>query len=481
MNRVTKLVAVIAVGLLIPSVMHAKTVGLDQSNALSQLQKAFQLPDSTDPRRPDVDAMLKQLRKQLEERGVLDKKEQTWLDKVQKARVDLDKAKAAESLPTLAAVAIDQERARKNEELEALFPQVQAQSSGINMAELQSNEKSCPADFSQFNAMGSLLASDAVKQMQSDPGGFLEQAQKDKVGSVANLAKLADAEKRKIREKFEKENEGFAEQQESSNFKESFAAQAVAQKERIDGLKTKEKELLDEKLKRQLSMVDFVFKELIPKLIEDAKNINKVRGVGNMVASRLQQARQHSFNAAMAGANKLSTICEENVAAMQQGDSDIGAGEPLLATAMNVAYAKNDEYFFTNFQDRAIRAVSGLECRNSAAELETAIGESSTLKQRIDLLPQATDAGTLLRNVMNFLPEVTTALGSTMSPLKNAIEDCIASSKTMKSMQQFIARTQSGGGPQVAGGQRRGGSQRGSPQPNQLATGKQHFGSAPVQ
>lgn len=216
-------------------------------------------------------------------------------------------------------------------------------------------------------------------------------------------------------------------------------ASQLAQKERIEALKAKEQDLKSEKFKRETSFVDELFTKLIPALAERAKGINAVRTVANMISSRLQQYRQHSFNAAFAKSQELAQICQENLDEMRQGSSSTGIS--LLQTAVEAAFAKNDEVA-PLFQDSAVKAVSRLRCREASQELEASLGESSPMKQQIDALAQVTDAGSLLQNVMNFLPQINASLGALNSPLKNSIQDCIKSAKMKESIVSFINRQQ---------------------------------------
>lgn len=446
MNRVSRYVAVISAGLLLPHVIYADVA---KPNSLSEVSRiltpAFQAP-SKNPQ--DIEARVQELQRKLQEQGVLDEKEQSWLDKVRAARENVDKAKASESLPSLLVTAVDQARLQANKALESLFPQLQPTPSGVNVSDLTSKEKSCSVDFSQYRAMADFLSSDPVKLMQQNGAKFLEDAKKDKAKVLGNLAQLAERLKRQQQEKFEKEQAGFLEQQGSGQLA-SLALSQEAQKDRIEKLKATEQQLKAEKFRRDQNFVEELFGKVIPALMERSKAVNEVRALAGMLVSRLQQYRQHTYNAGLSQGKFVTEACEDNLASIKQGTPETGIS--LLQTAVDAAQSKNSD-IAPYFQQAALRATNQLSCRDTTQDLEATLGEGSPLKQQIDALSQATDAGTLLQSVMNFLPQINASVGALNSPLKESIKDCEKVAKTKKSVESFIQRVSQGAGAQQAGG-----------------------------
>lgn len=485
MNRVTQVVVVVAVALLLPCFSYGITEAERTAQIGAALNGAFgKLPASTDPRDANVDAMIKQLRGKLE----LTEKESKWLDKVDAARVELDKAKAAASIPDLVMTKAAQAKEKAQQEIEALFPRLTPPANPLNVSRLQAKEKTCNKDAKQYAAMTNFLNSEPVKFLQTNSDRFLESDSKRKADILGGIAKQRKRFQAAL--KAEEEEDAKFEEEKQNN---TFAASEFTLEKRIQGLKDTEKELKAQKRKQKLALFDSVFGEkgLINSLAENSKNLRKVREMFSGVVKTYSDYRQFSLNTGLDLNQHYVQTCSDNRDAITIGNSDLGASTPLLYTALEVVQAKNDDHYRLGFQQRATQAAQNLQCRDAKGQLEDSLG--SNLQAQIDQLNTVPDAASGLKATLNMMAPLATAIGNTEGPLKDSMDDCDDSVKLKKKIENFIVREQNAaagssvarGGRNGQGGQRRTGSNRNRTDDNSFAGGsrrnnRNHNNSGPI-
>jgi len=455
MTRLNKVVAMLTMSLLVPSLALGRgEYDINKTREILSPLTNNPLPSSFDPRDAEVAAKLKELTEKLK----LTEKEDTWLKKVRAAQVELDKAKASETIPDLLKRNIQDEKERKRKEFAALFPSLQQQPARLNAARLKSNEDSCPADFGSYATLSNTLSSNLVTQVQQNTQKFLKQSKKEKLATIEDFKALNKQFKQKLKDKRDKQ---LASQTEKRNFKDSV----FKMKQGIEGLKELTEEIENETDKRLASLGDALFEKFMPELLEENKDQEEVQKIAIQIQARLEADRQTAYNQGIATATELSEACDKMLNEVKNGDAKTGT-PPIATTVMDITNQMNpnDPQTAQAYNQTIAQVTNDLKCSSAEEAVEAGLGEPMRLK--IAALSGVPDQVTLLQTVMTMVPDMVNTIGQSQGPVEEAIADCETVSQQKDAFVAMINQGQSAQGSQARA---RIGAQRATAGPNQLA------------